>query len=77
VKKKEYASLSVRSNPRGVLYLDGTRIGMTPITNHRLGPGTHRLRIDRRGYRTVTETIAVKGTRPIQRRYDLRRQAGR
>jgi serine/threonine protein kinase len=73
----EYASLSVRSYPRGVLYLDGNRIGMTPISNHRLPPGTHRLRIDRKGYRTVTETIAVKGTRPISRRYDLRRQPGR
>jgi serine/threonine protein kinase len=72
-----YASLSVRSNPSGVLYLDGARVGSTPITNRRLTQGTHRLRIDRKGYRTVTETIVVKGTRPIQRRYDLRRQAGR
>jgi serine/threonine protein kinase len=74
---QEYAPLSVRSNPSGVLYIDGARIGLTPITNRRLTPGTHRLRIDRKGYRTVTETIVVKGTRPIQRRYDLRRQAGR
>ncbi len=74
---QEYASLSVRSSPSGVLYLDGVRIGLTPITNRRLAPGTHRLRIDRKGYRTVTETIVVKGTRPILRRYDLRRQAGR
>jgi serine/threonine protein kinase len=74
---QEYASLSVRSNPRGMLYLDGARIGLTPITNRRLIAGAHRLRIDRKGYRTVTETIVVKGTRPIQRRYDLRRQAGR
>jgi serine/threonine-protein kinase len=74
---QEYAFLSVRSNPPGVLFLDGVRIGLTPITQNRLTPGTHRLRIDRKGYRTVTETIVVKGTRPIQRRYDLRRQAGR
>jgi hypothetical protein len=74
---QEYASLSVRSSPSGVLYLDGVRIGLTPITNRRLGPGTHRLRIDRKGYRTVTETVVVKSTRPILRRYDLRRQAGR
>jgi eukaryotic-like serine/threonine-protein kinase len=77
LRAQEYASLSVRSNPSGVLYIDGARIGLTPITNRRLTPGTHRLRIDRKGYRTVTETIVVKGTRPIQRRYDLRRQAGR
>jgi serine/threonine protein kinase len=73
----EYASLSVRSNPRGMLYLDGARVGLTPITNRRLTPGTYRLRIEKKGYRTVTETIVVKGTRPIQRRYDLRRQAAR
>jgi serine/threonine-protein kinase len=74
---QEYASLSVRSTPPGVLYLDGARIGLTPVAHRRLTPGTHRLRIDRKGYRTVTETIVVKGTRPIQRRYDLRRQVGR
>jgi serine/threonine protein kinase len=74
---QEFALLSVRSNPRGVLYLDGNRVGMTPITNRRLSTGLHRLRIDRKGYRTVTETIAVKSSRPIQRRYDLRRQPGR
>jgi hypothetical protein len=73
----EYASLSVRSNPRGVLYLDGARVGLTPITNHRLTPGTYRLRVEKKGYRTAAETIVVKGTRPIQRRYDLRRSAGR
>jgi serine/threonine protein kinase len=74
---QEYASLTVHSRPSGVLYLDGVKIGLTPITNRRLASGTHRLRIDRKGYRTVTETIVVKGTRPIQRRYDLRRQPGR
>jgi eukaryotic-like serine/threonine-protein kinase len=73
---QEYASLSVRSSPSGMLYLDGARIGLTPVTR-RLTLGTHRLRIDRKGYRTVTEMIVVKSSRPIQRRYDLRRQAGR
>jgi hypothetical protein len=60
-----------------VLYLDGARVGLTPITNHRLTPGTYRLRVEKKGYRTAAETIVVKGTRPIQRRYDLRRSAGR
>jgi serine/threonine protein kinase len=73
---QEYASLSVRSNPSGMLYLDGVRIGLTPVSR-RLTLGTHRLRIDRKGYRTVTETVVVKSSHPIQRRYDLRRQAGR
>jgi serine/threonine protein kinase len=73
----EYALLGVRSVPRAILYLDGTKVGLTPITNHRLAAGTHRLRIEQKGYRSVSETIVVKGTRPISRRYALRRQAGR
>jgi hypothetical protein len=74
---RKYAPLSVRSTPRGLLYVDGVRVGLTPITNHRLTTGTHRLRVEQKGYRTLTETIVVKDTRPILRRYDLRRQAGR
>jgi serine/threonine protein kinase len=74
---KKYASLSVRSTPRGVLYVDGVKVGLTPITNHRLAPGTYRLRVEQKGYRAVAETIVIKGTRQINRRYDLRRQAGR
>ena len=74
--RKEYATLSVRSSPRSVLYVNGVKVGLTPITNHRLGTGTHRLRIVQKGYRTVSETIVVKGSRPISRRYDLRRAGG-
>jgi serine/threonine protein kinase len=74
---RKYASLSVHSTPRAVLYVDGMKIGLTPVTNHRLTPGTYRLRIGQKGYRTVTEKIVVKGTRPINRRYELRRQPGR
>jgi PEGA domain-containing protein len=70
---KKQVALTVRSTPRGVLYLDGVKIGLTPITNYRLAPGTYRLRIEQKGYRPVSETISVKGTRPISRRYILRR----
>jgi hypothetical protein len=59
------------------LYLNGVRVGLTPITNQRLSPGTHRLRVEQKGYRTVTETIVVKGTAPVTRRYQLRRGQGR
>jgi serine/threonine protein kinase len=72
----EYASLGVRSVPRATLYVDGVKVGLTPITNRRLSPGTHRLRIEQKGYRSVFETIVVKDSRPINRRYVLRR-AGR
>ena len=74
---KKQVSLTVRSTPRGVLYLDGAKIGLTPITNYRLTPGTYRLRIEQKGYRPVSETLSVKGTRPISRQYVLRRQGSR
>ena len=73
----EYALLTVRSNPRAVLYVDGQRVGLTPVTHRRLSTGTHQLRLEQRGYRTVAETIVVKGARPIQRRYELRKTPGR
>ncbi len=69
-----YALLKVDSDPRGVLYVDGIRVGLTPIANHRLSLGTHRLRVEQKGYRIVAESIVVKGTGPVTRRYHLRRR---
>jgi hypothetical protein len=77
LKLAEYARLKVDSDPRGMLYVDGVRVGLTPVTNHRLPLGSHRLRIEQKGYQTLTETIVVKGTGPVIRRYDLRRRRGR
>jgi serine/threonine protein kinase len=77
LKLVQYALLKVSSNPRGVLYVDGVRVGLTPVTNHRLPIGTHRLRVEQKGYQTLTETIVVKGTGPVTRRYDLRRRQSR
>jgi hypothetical protein len=73
----QYAALKVSSAPRGVLFIDGVKVGLTPVSNHRLGFGTHRLRIEQKGYQAVTETIVVKGTGPVTRRYNLQRKRGR
>jgi serine/threonine protein kinase len=69
--------LTVRSNPRAVLYVDGVKVRLTPVSNHRLAPGTYRVRLELKGYRTVSETVVVKGSRPVQRYYQLRRLPGR
>ena len=76
-KTVQYALLAVQSKPRAVVYVDGARIGLTPVANHRIPTGTHRLRLEQKGYQTVTETILVKGTGPVTRRYALRRRQGR
>ncbi|HEY8198103.1 MAG TPA: protein kinase [Gemmatimonadales bacterium] len=77
VRAVQYALLKVDSDPWGMLYVDGARVGRTPISNHRLSLGTHRLRVEQKGYQPITETLKVKGTRPVTRRYTLRRQQGR
>jgi serine/threonine protein kinase len=69
--KKEYALLTVASEPWGTLYLGNEEIGPTPVADYPLPPGTHRLRIEQEGYRTKRETIVVTGPNPIRRRYSL------
>ena len=68
---KQYALLTVASEPWGTLYIDGVEIGPTPVADHRLEMGTYRLRIEQEGFRTKIETIAVRGPNPIRRRYSL------
>ena len=71
------ALLRVDSDPRAVLYVDGVRVGLTPVSKHRLALGTHRLRVELKNYQTVSETIVVRAARPVTRRYDLRRRQSR
>jgi serine/threonine protein kinase len=71
VAKKEYALLTVASEPWGTLFLGNKEIGPTPIADYPLPIGTHRLRIEQEGYRTKFETIVVTEPNPIRRRYLL------
>jgi hypothetical protein len=72
--KREYAMLTVASEPWGTLYIDDLEIGPTPVADYRLSPGTHRLRIEQEGYQTKIETVVVTGANPIRRRYSLEPQ---
>ncbi|HEY5941111.1 MAG TPA: protein kinase [Gemmatimonadales bacterium] len=69
--KIENGSLSVASEPWGILYLDDQEIGPTPVADYPVRPGRHRLRIEQEGYRTKSETIVVTGPTPIRREYSL------
>jgi serine/threonine protein kinase len=69
--KKEYALLTVASEPWGTLYVGNKEVGPTPIADYPLPLGTHRLRIEQEGYLTKIETIVVTGPNPIRRRYSL------
>jgi hypothetical protein len=67
-----YARLTVSSEPRGTVYVDGVAVGRTPIVNHQLRTGVRQLRIEQSGYHAQAEKLDVKGTTPISRRYKLR-----
>jgi serine/threonine protein kinase len=69
--KKEYALLTVTSEPWGTLFVGNKEIGPTPIADYPLPVGTHRIRIEQEGYLTRTETIVVTGSSTIRRRYEL------
>ncbi len=72
-----YARLTVSSEPRAMVYVDGVAVGRTPILNHQLRTGVHQLRIEQSGYRAQVEKLDVKGTTPISRKYKLRPLARR
>lgn len=68
-------SLSVSSSPAAIVYIDGRRIGITPIVGHTVtGAGNHYVRVEQKGYRTIRDTIRVTATRPVRRNYVLRRE---
>jgi serine/threonine protein kinase len=69
--KKEYAMLTVASEPWGTLFVGGEEVGPTPVVDYPLPLGTHRIRIQQEGYITKVETLVVTATNPIRRRYVL------
>ena len=69
--KIENGSLTVASEPWGILYLDDQEIGPTPVADYPVRAGRHQLRIEQEGYRTKSETIVVTGPTPIRREYSL------
>jgi serine/threonine-protein kinase len=66
--------LTVSSSPSAELFIDGKRIGKTPVVAHTVTVGhEYQIRLERKGYRTKRETIDVANSRPIRRTYSLER----
>jgi hypothetical protein len=71
-------TLSVTSNPRATVFIDGARVGETPIKGRALTVGrAYQIRVERKGYRTKRETITPTGTRPLRRSYVLKKEGRR
>ncbi|QDA31598.1 PEGA domain-containing protein [Thermococcus indicus] len=64
--KPAYGYLSVESDPSGAeVYVDGNYIGTTPITDYKLSPGEHSIRIKKDGYEEYTKTVSVEAGKSV------------
>ena len=71
-------TLSVASSPRATIFIDGRRVGETPLSTQTLRVGrSYQIRLERKGYRTKRETITVASTRTVRRSYVLQRETER
>jgi serine/threonine-protein kinase len=53
--------LTVNTRPAGArVFVDGRVVGQTPLSRTSLSPGSHPVRIEMTGYRTISTTIVVK-----------------
>jgi hypothetical protein len=55
-------SLSVKSTPPGAnVYLDGEKVGTTPVTVQDVAPGAHRLVLTLQGYSDIMQPVEIAG----------------
>jgi tRNA A-37 threonylcarbamoyl transferase component Bud32 len=72
--KRATVRFDVTSSPNAAVFVNGRRIGVTPIQHGQLSVGVHELRVEREGYRTRRDTIRVTAPQAVRRSYVLRRQ---
>ncbi len=63
--------ITIGADPFGTVYIDGVQIGPTPVVRHSVAPGSHAIRIERPGFRTINETVRVDAGNVITKRYTL------
>lgn len=60
VAAERYGRLFMNAYPWGTVYLDGRRIGNTPIVDFPLRPGTYVVRVEREGFQAYEELVSVE-----------------
>ena len=62
-KKEKYGKLSVTSTPHAKVYIDGNKIGSTPISKYNLEPGSYKITLvnDQMGINYTTSVTILKG----------------
>ncbi|HET7790107.1 MAG TPA: protein kinase [Gemmatimonadales bacterium] len=63
--------ISVNADPYGEVIVDGVDHGATPLIGFALAPGKHTIKVQREGYKTVTETVQVDAGNTVAKHYTL------
>jgi hypothetical protein len=66
--------LTVTSTPSATLYVDGRRIGATPISTTLSNRGRRFFRLEREGYKTKRDYVSAKQGTTVRRSYALERK---
>jgi serine/threonine-protein kinase len=63
--------ITVNANPYGEVYVDGVDAGPTPVVRWPVKPGRHTIRIQREGYKTITDALQVDAGNTVPKVYTL------
>lgn len=65
-------SLSITTSPNGaVVYVDGKRLGVTPIVDEKIDSGLHSIEISKKGYETIVKTRRAYSDELINLKFSL------
>jgi len=59
-------TLSLETWPSGTAYLDGAYLGPTPLSEVKLSPGYHTLRVEREGFKGYSTAVTVVAGRAVE-----------
>ena len=63
--------ITVNTEPPSTVFIDGRDAGQTPVVEFGVTPGPHTIRVERPGYRTVTERVQVASGETVRKRWVL------
>ncbi|HEX9705320.1 MAG TPA: protein kinase [Gemmatimonadales bacterium] len=67
--------ITVNTDPPSTVFIDGREVGQTPVVEFEVTPGSHTIRVERPGYRTVTERVQVVAGQAVRKRWVLQEGA--
>ena len=67
----EQGYLTIDSDPPGEVFIDGVDAGPTPLYRHAVKAGSHLIRIEAPGYKTLSQRIQVDPGNTVSKRFPL------